>query len=431
MTRLEILAYIKNGDLLNFRWYEEMFTIPILGEDYEYYIYTESKESGKYNPTIDLMPVDTIVGSSISLSGRDTPLMLSDMIELDVGDLNVVVKGMYSVSDIILNYLLVVFPFSKDGMTTNVIPFKNNLSYELVEDYIAYNLGDSVTVEQYESFVASTDLISQMAELFVVSSTDKSIGPAPGIKELRDKLFKEYRAKYGDKVDTDIRYVVEIEKLLVEYDRDYIKDDPTYGVIITEKVLANARKNLYGTMGAEIGMDGKMTPIVENSLSDGYPESNKELASLYNSSRKGSIMRGHMTQYTGADAKVTSRVLNSITIIPGDCGTKDTLSITITKDNHKEYIFYYILDSGKLVLLTKDNIESYIGKTVGLRTYTFCKEKDNKFCSTCSGKQGEDNKKIAITLSTENNSIFTNSSMKAMHDRTLQLVEYDLNVAIF
>lgn len=423
MTRLELFSYIKNGDLLSFKWYEEFFTIPMVGEDYKFFEYTEQNEKESI--------VVPIHGGIMSLSGRDTPLLLSDMIELDIGDLNVSKKGLYTLSDIILNYLLVVFPFSKDGISTNVIPFTNNLSYNIVEDYIAYNLGSSVTVEQYEDFVSATDLLTQMAELFVVSSTDKSIGPAPGIKELRKKLFKEYRAKYGDKIDTDIRYTVEIEKLLVEYDREYIKDDPTYGVIITEKVLSNARKNLYGTMGAEIGMDGKMTPIVENSLSDGYPESNRELASLYNSSRKGSIMRGHMTQYTGADAIVTARVLNSITVIPDDCGTNNTLTITISKDNYEEYIFYYIVDNGKVVLLTKDNIQFYIGKTVGLRTYSFCKEKDNKFCSTCSGKQGEDNKKIAIILSTENNSIFTNSSMKAMHDRTLQLVDYDLNIAIF
>lgn len=414
MDRKILLSYIEDGSLDDAEWYREMFTIPLdeIGE----YITYDAKTNTVTSKKGAVYKLDNI---------RETPLLLSDKIELNKGDLNVVVDGIYTLGDIILNYLMIVRPLG------DKMPFTVKVSFTNVEDYISYELGRNVSDTEYHDFVDGAALLEQFSDVFVVSSTDKSISPAPGMAMLKKRLYKEYREKYGDKVDTDIRYAVEIDNILIAYDREYIKDDPTYGVIINEKVLTNARKNLYGTIGTEIGMDGQITPVVENSLIDGYPTDNKQVAALINSARKGSIMRGHMTQYTGADANVTARVLNTITVVPGDCGTKSALDTNITKDNYDEYINYYIMESGKPVMLNPTNVLNYIGKTVKLRTYMDCKQSDMKYCSTCSGRQGEDNKKIAIVLSTENNAIFTNSSMKAMHDKTLKLVDYDLNIALF
>lgn len=414
MDREILLSYIAEDSLLDANWYREMFTIPV-DTDNDFITYDDKTNI-----------VTTKKGIVYKLdNNRETPLLLSDKISLNKGDLNVIEDGIYTLGDIILNYLMVVYPMG------DKIPFTKSLTSGKVEDFISYELGKNVDTDEYNRFVDGAALLEQFADIFVVSSTDKSISPAPGIRLLKQRLFKEYREKYGDKVDTDIRYAVEIDTILTEYDRNYIKDDPTYGVIINEKVLTNARKNLFGTIGTEIGMDGQITPVVENSLVDGYPNDNKQIAALINSARKGSIMRGHMTQYTGADANVTSRVLNTITVIPGDCSTKNALDTIITKSNYDEYINYYIMEAGKPLMLTPTNILNYIGKTVKLRTYMDCKQGDMKYCSTCAGRQGEDNKKIAIVLSTENNSIFTNSSMKAMHDKTLKLVDYDLQIALF
>ena len=410
MTREELLQWINNNNLADFEWYRSMFSIPM--ENTPYIVYKSDTEV-------------LVNGVNIKLSStRPTPLLLSDTVDLKKGDLNIVEDGTYYLGDILLNYLMIIYPLG------NVIPFTAKLLYSKVEDYISYELGKSVSIVEYEKFVEGCDLLQQLADFFVTSSTDKSISPAPGIEEFKTKLYKEAREKYGDRLDTDIKLVVYIENQLVEYDRAYMKDDPTYNVVVNEKVLSNARKNLYGTIGTEIGMDGKVAPIVENSLLEGYPEDNKQLAALYNSSRKGSIMRGHMTQFTGADADITSRVLNAITVELTDCNTPDTLSVLLTQSNYDEYINYYIMINGKPLMLNPVNVKEYIGKTVQVRTYLGCKLGNNKYCSTCSGRQGEDNKKIAIVLSTENNAIFTNGSMKAMHDKTLKLVEYSLSIAI-
>ena len=414
MDRSILLSYIADGSLIDANWYREMFTIPL--DINNEYITFDSKTNTVTTKKEIVYKLDNT---------RETPLLLSDRISLNKGDLNIIDDGVYTLGDIILNYLMVYYPMG------DKIPFTKLLTSGKVEDFISYELGKNVDTEEYNRFVDGAALLEQFADIFVVSSTDKSISPAPGIKELKKRLYREYREKYGDKVDTDIRYAVEIDNILVEYDRSFIKDDPTYGIIINEKVLSNARKNLFGTIGTEIGMDGQIAPVVENSLVDGYPTDNRQMAALINSARKGSIMRGHMTQYTGADANVTSRVLNTITVVPGDCGTKSALDTPIIKSNYDEYVNYYIMEAGKPLMLTPTNVLNYIGKSVRLRTYMDCKQGDMKYCSTCAGRQGEDNKKIAIILSTENNSIFTNSSMKAMHDKTLKLVDYDLQIALF
>ena len=193
--------------------------------------------------------------------------------------------------------------------------------------------------------------------------------------------------------------------------------------------MGNARKNMFGMIGAEIGMDDKMTPVITNSLSEGYPKDKEALASLFNSSRKGSIMRGHMTQESGADANITMRVINSIVVKEPDCKTSDTMQVLITDDTKEEYVDYYTMKAGKPLLLTKENIESYVGKTIPLRSYMYCKTNDG-YCGVCAGRQGEDNKNIAIILSTEISSIFTNNTMKSMHDKTVKVVDYDLNTAL-
>lgn len=415
INRNQLLDYVMKEDLINYNWYREMFSIPL------------SKTNEYFSYDIDSKVVTLNDGTKIKLdSKRETPLLLSDRVELEVNDLDSVTKNdSYSIGDIILNYLLVTRPLGKS------IPFTIMLRGSIVEDYIANYLGTSVTTDQYNAFVECCGLVEQMSELFVVSSTDASMSPAPGIRDYKKKLFKEYRELHGEKFDTDIRLIVEIEKKLEAYDREYLKDDPTYGVLVNDKIVGNARKNLYGTIGAEMGMDGKITPVIENSLLEGYPTDNAQLAAVYNSSRKGSIMRGHMTQFTGADAKMTSRVLNTITVVPNDCKTTNTLTVRLTESNYNEYLHYNIMVSGTVVALTIDNIKNYLGKDINLRTYLMCIEGNDKYCSVCSGRQGLDNSKIAIILSTENSAIFTNTSMKAMHDKSLKLVDYNLEVALY
>lgn len=413
LNRDMIISYITNKDLDVFLWYRDMFSIP-LKEDSEYITYDKDTKIAIFKGFKE----------SVKLDDRDTPMLMSDTVILNKGDMGIVTETKeYLIGDLIINYLLSYRPFNKP-----ILAFKEKLSYGPIENIIAEKLAIDISTDEYELFVECAGMLEQLSEILTVSSTEKSIRPAPGMREYKKKLYKEARELHGSDMDTDIRVIVSIDKALEEYDRAYMKDDPTYMVLANDKIMGNARKNMLGAIGAEVGIDGRITPIIENSLLDGIPAENDKIASLYNSSRKGSIFRGFMTQFTGADANVTIRVLNTVVIKTDDCKTSLTRNIKLSKDNFNEYLGYYIMVGGKPLLLTSDNINEYIGNTVSMRSYVYCLD---RYCGICAGRQGEDNKNIAIILSTENNSIFTNTSMKAMHDKTLKLVDYDLRVALF
>ena len=410
--------FIHSRSLDFFNWYREMLSIP-LEEKNEFFMYDKKTNVITFKD-----------GSTTVLTNdRPTPLMMYDKFKLSKDDMSIIdSEDYYTLGDNILNYLLVYRPFGD-----KTLRFTKDLTHTMVEAYIANHLGDSIDVEtEYTILFADGGMmLEQLAELIVVSSTNKSISPPKGGVVYKKKLYEEARKKYGNDLGGDIRVVVDIDNKLEAFDREYMKDDPTYGIFSNDKIMSNARKNMHGTIGAEIGMDGNLTPIVENSLLEGLPNDNTIIASQINSSRKGSIWRGKMTQFTGADAKTTARVLNNIKILKNDCGTVNTRLIDITKDNFSEYINYNIIESNNdIVRLTDANVNKYIDTRVRVRTYLFCLQPNDKYCSTCGGRQSEDNNNISIILSTENNAIFTNTSMKAFHNKQLKLVPYDLEIAL-
>lgn len=69
----------------------------------------------------------------------------------------------------------------------------------------------------------------------------------------------------------------------------------------------------------------------------------------------------------------------------GDCGSTQTVAFRLTKEKKKNTIGKYIVDGGKLVCLTKDNIDNYVGKVVQLRSPLTCRYR-NGVCEVCGGR---------------------------------------------
>jgi hypothetical protein len=112
-----------------------------------------------------------------------------------------------------------------------------------------------------------------------------------------------------------------------------------------------------------------------------------------------------------------------------DCGTTKTLKVTLTKENVGIFKFRFIVEGKKLVLLTSENIDSYIGKTVNMRSPLYCKSK--KMCNKCYGelpyKLGIVN--IGLTFNAVGEKL-KNLSMKAFHDMTVKLNNINIEDAI-
>ena len=95
------------------------------------------------------------------------------------------------------------------------------------------------------------------------------------------------------------------------------------------------------------------------------------------------------TQVSGYIAKELIAALQSESLAEAgsDCGSKNYLEVELRKDNKKKYIYRYIIDGSKLVLLDDDTYDKYIGKTVKMRSPMMCLGigKQRCICNKCAG----------------------------------------------
>lgn len=88
--------------------------------------------------------------------------------------------------------------------------------------------------------------------------------------------------------------------------------------------------------------------------------------------------------------------------------------------------YRYIVEGNKLVLLSPDIIDKYVGKKIKLRTPIYCKS--DKLCSKCAGtlyyKLGIKN--VGLTTS-KLSSTLLNLNMKKFHNSTANISKIDIN----
>ena len=108
-----------------------------------------------------------------------------------------------------------------------------------------------------------------------------------------------------------------------------------------------------------------------------------------------------------------------------DCKTKRTIRQLLTKGNLQGFMQRYIVEKGKLVLLTEKNAAQYINKEVELRSPSMCA--GQKICSKCAGEMyyllGVKN--IGLTSSRAASTLLK-MKMKKFHDATAKTREIKL-----
>jgi hypothetical protein len=67
-----------------------------------------------------------------------------------------------------------------------------------------------------------------------------------------------------------------------------------------------------------------------------------------------------------------------------DCGTTDTLEITVTKENIKVLLWRYHIEDNVVKKISRSNIKDLIGKTIKLRSPIYCQ--NTKVCKKCYGE---------------------------------------------
>jgi len=357
------------------------------------------------------------------ITAGDIIFVMTDKLLVDKSMISTVKSPITStIGRFIANKLLLEHPFG-----TKFDYIDGNISISDIEKEIATGLLETtIRVKQLTTFVDSVNYMKNLSRIVSVSATPKNVLPPDGIEKFKKDKLKEYDTKYGVNWRKDRVKVLEFKEELKNYDKEWLKDDPSYGKLTSGKITNNTRVKMYLTFGDESGFDssGKNFEFVENSLLENYPKDTKKLAAMYNTARSGSYERGKETQKGGVAAKEILRSTSGLTIKGEDCGSKKGMTYNVTKDIAESFRGRYLLQNGKPVLI--DNPEKYIGKTIQVRSPMYCLNTNDSYCSTCVGKvlsMQKDGLSMAVLNISE---VITTTNMKKMHDTQLKLVDIKL-----
>ena len=278
-----------------------------------------------------------------------------------------------------------------------------------------------IYVDEYLKFCDSLAYLTNFTQLCVWAATEKVITAPPGIAQLKNKLYEQYK----DRI-TDPAVLAEIDKQLIAFDAEYLKGDPGGDNFLMGAKMRNiARKKMFLSMGAESGLDDEvsMDPM-KNSLEEGWDIS--KFPTMNDNMRAGSYNRGRETQLGGEAVKWLLRASSNITITGSDCGTKMGKTVTVEKDNFKNIIgFTAIINGQNKIIANESELEPYMGSKLMIRSPMYCKLEHTDYCELCVGQNLT---KVPTGLSlaiSEYGSGFMLLFMKAMHGKELSVAKLD------
>ena len=259
--------------------------------------------------------------------------------------------------------------------------------------------------------------------LKLVASLSPSITPGTfDVNDLINKRKQELLANLPEH-PTTVDYI-KVEDELVEYAKMLLKDDP--GMTIYSSGARGSFDDNYKNISIMIGpvlnpATGKYD-IVTNNYVDGITK--QDLPAVGNSIVNAAYPKAVGTEEGGYKTKQFFATYQSIVLDePGtDCGSKGYLTVTLTSDIINSYLYQYIAEAdGSLTLLTEENKDKYLNKTVNFRSPIGCLSE--KICSKCAGeryyKLGIEN--AGLTAGRISNGLM-NANMKAFH---ITKVKYD------
>ena len=312
------------------------------------------------------------------------------------------------------------------------IPYQNYCiddgGYKKVESIISQALlDDKITTDNMIKWINYRDWLGLQLHAVVCTSFTPNIIKAPKeVKELKAKLIKQYK----DGIEArDPKVSETIEKQLIAKTKEVLKDDPGMDIYMSgaRGSLGNNFKNINIMRGAVRNPATGEYDIVLSALNDGM---NKvDIPASSNVIVSGAYPKSCETAVTGYMSKeILAALQTEVLDDPGtDCGTKRTVGVTLTEKNVNNFLYRYVKGpNGKLVEITPDNKNEFIGKPLQLRSPLMCIGK--RICNICSGnmyyKLGIRN--AGLTTSAVATRL-TDLNMKKFHNNTIKTHQLPLD----
>lgn len=278
-------------------------------------------------------------------------------------------------------------------------------------------------VDEYLMFGKALNYLKGFSRLSCWAATRKNVVAAPGSREYKETLLKEYEGQLSDPVK-----LAEFEDRLLAYDDAYLKDDPTYGAFMSGKVKNVCRKKMYLSLGAETTFEDKSkVDSIINSLDEGWPQDPKQLVAMMNGTRIGSYSRGVSTIKGGMAAKILLRASDNFRILDLDCGTRLGIRRHIETSSADKLIGRYVISSGVSTLVTTDTYRQYIDSDIVVRSPMYCKSEGANICRYCAGENlNRYPTGLSLAVAEISNTLLY-AFFGAMHAKRLEVTKLDLN----
>lgn len=286
---------------------------------------------------------------------------------------------------------------------------------------------DVFYVDEYLDFSKAVSFLETLSGIFVHSITEHSLMPAPGRKEFKKELLKRYAGKLTDPVE-----MVKFESELKEFDKKYLREDPSYGKFMSGKV-EGSRTEAFMTMGGQsnnFSTSLEVTPVIR-SLEDGFPLDQEGFTAISNTTRFGSFARGAETVNGGVVAKALMRAADSWRITPGDCRTPLGIRRVYGEKDIFNIVGRSIVLNNKPVLIeTIEQAMAYINKKIIVRSPQYCRRPGTQTCEVCAGTAlMKYPTGLPIPLMEVSGGILADS-LKQMHSTKLETIIVDLSSVI-
>lgn len=104
--------------------------------------------------------------------------------------------------------------------------------------------------------------------------------------------------------------------------------------------------------------------------------------------------------------------------------------MTIRSKEAVHYLGSTVIQNGKSIVLTDENIQEYIDKPIILRSAGYCWTKSANYCLKCIGQRYADTPNALGIGAAEVGSKFLSASLARFHANVKQLVEFDIRSII-
>jgi hypothetical protein len=282
-----------------------------------------------------------------------------------------------------------------------------------------------IYVDEYIRFTDAMYNLAGFASINVPAATRKGLLPPPGNAELKAKLI----AANKDHLD-DPSIVAKILAELQANDLKYLEGDDSLNAMLNKKKgLGIVRSKKFLMHGAETGLsEGTRVDLIQNSLNEGWDVS--KFPAMNNSLRAGSFNRGAQTELGGEAVKWLLRASSNINITVDDCGTKLGMRRVITENTKNRYLGLSVVTESGPVKLTSENISSYNGKEVVIRSPQYCCLNLTDYCKTCVGERLANSPTGGSAAVAAYGSTMLYIFMSAMHGKSLSLAHMDYKTQI-